>query len=302
MDNSSYLFISYPIKSFWLAHIYEQMLAFEIKNQKINWQVINIGTGYIFIKLNKYIQEDDFLNMISLPDFCEKNFHQAWQLVQKETKINLNIKPAYELAQFQSSSVLMAQKVINSIPSIRSIKKFIDLIIEDSEKVLIAKNRTHVINKKGAIKPGLTNDVPLLIKNKNIKQISIRTNAQNVLDSYFIEIIGRHIEAEINKNIETKTKYLPFQSAKKTFYLSYIVPKDQNEDAIYDILKQYDEYQFKGPFKIQDDLCSQVFQEFQYFDWGVILNPRDINKKINCKSISYRYQNNTIRLVASSNY
>lgn len=297
MKDLSYFFISYPIDLFWFAHIYEQMLVFELIYQKINWQVANIGTGYIFISLDKNINENDFLDIISLPNFCENNLTKAWHIVKEETKKNLDFKPAYELAQFQFNSINEIKKITNIIPSIRSIKEFIDLIVEKSEKVLIVKNNIVFSDKQRSVKPILIKNVPLCLENKNIKQISISTNAQNFLDSYFIEIIGRYIAIEINIQNKNKIKYLPFQNTNKKLYLSYILPKYEKEDIIYNIIEKYNKYKFKGPLKIRDNIFSQVFQEFQYFDWGLILSPKNIEREIKRKYISYQYQKNSIQLI-----
>lgn len=293
-----YLFLSYPTDSYYLAHIYEQLLAFELIKNNLVWETGNIGNGYIFVEWKIKIDKNKILELIKIPNLDKSSLEKAQKIVIKETKKNIELKTFFELCHFQIKTcnelfALLEQKI-----SVELMNNFISTIVSSSEIVIIYNESYLIDTRKKQSSPPLKMlfNTPIVISAPNNKtnHFVIATNARSVLDGYVFEVFGK----EIVKNFANKITFLSILDNNKTLFLTFSAGKDFDIKKIEPAIKLLASVGFQGPLSTRDNISSLNYQIFQYFDWKKVLASKKIKKELETRpSYNFQYHNGTLFLL-----
>ncbi|KKP87706.1 MAG: hypothetical protein UR93_C0035G0002 [Berkelbacteria bacterium GW2011_GWA2_35_9] len=297
----SYLFLSYPADSYFLAHVYEQLLAFELIKNNLVWKTGNIGNGYIFVEWNKKIDKNKILELIKIPDLDKSSLKKAQKIVAKETKNNLEFKPFFELCHFQVKTYNEIYATIEQKIDIYLMENFIQKLLVSSEIVIIYNDQYLVDTRKNI--PLITKNklykMPFILStpNKKIHQLVVATNAHSVLDGYVFSVFGNEIVKYFAKYFNSKISYLSVLDTNKTLFLTFSTDKDINVKKIESAIKILAPIGFQGPLITKDNIFSLNNHVFQYLDWQKVLPPQKIKRKMDTRPIyNFSYHNGTLSL------
>jgi len=297
----SYLFLSYPADSYFLAHVYEQLLAFELIKNNLVWKTGNIGNGYVFVEWNTKINKNKILALIKIPDLDKSGLKKAQKLVAQETKNNLKFKPFFELCHFQVKTYNEIYATTEQKIDIYLMENFIQKLLVSSEIVIIYNDQYLVDTRKNI--PLITKNklykMPFILStpNKKIHQLVIATNAHSVLDGYVFSVFGNEIVKYFAKYFNTKISYLSILNPNKKLFLTFSTNKNTNVKKIESAIKILAPIGFQGPLTTNDNVFSLHNQTFQYFDWQKVISTKKIKREMDTQPIYiFNYHNGTLSL------
>lgn len=279
------LIVTYPESDYFLAHVYEHLLGFEIDDKlhdKALFSEISSNAGYIHAWWNKRLKKSDItdFDVLSLPSLDEESVKTVTQVVANEIADNLQTCPAMALRNFQNLSVKHISKLIERKITIQEIRALAEHIVNLEDIVLTTGNHYLIKRRKTPIaSPTQSLGRPLIINglNDKYKQLCFHTSANNVFDGYLICVLGGNIIARLHRAGLKNCFYEVHLDTDKSLCLVINIFSDQETQ----VLKVIDETigtTFGGPITTDENLFAPYQIELQRYDYGVVIPPYKLAK------------------------
>lgn len=193
----THLFLTYNSQDYFLAHIYEQLIAMELLHHNHRWKEGTLGAGYIHVNWECPVSGADIIRLIDIPDLNPAALSNAYRIVREETEENLVIKPLTELLNFQLSSTEDIQRLISEPIAIKKMARYIQEEQRSRSYIILEGNRITDSHQWPSVTLQPASDFipPYYFSVKKTGRIfrSFRTNARNSLEGQAIELLGQAV-------------------------------------------------------------------------------------------------------------
>ena len=267
------LFLSYPKNAnFFLVHIYEQLLAMELLHHGYHWEVGNLGSGYIYVKLKQDIAVSELLSVIGIPDLSAEAIENAYQIVRLETEKNLGEKPIQELINYQLPLIRQVYIHIGDLPDMMQIQGVRADILGSAITILQNDQIVHQANcsaikhiKPQGITPPFILDLPARVGRSFI---TYHTSAQSYIDGLCIELLAKTVNQP----------YWTILDSNQTLWLTFGVISSETEKFMQQFQNITANKVCHGPIMSEGNPQSQSCQIRSRLEWGQPISKLDIQR------------------------